>query len=112
MNRIEQLEEFLKETPQDPFLHYALTMEYLKQGDIVRTREGFENLVVTFTNYVGTYYHFGKFLEKNGDKVLAEDIYNQGIAVAKNARNMHAMGELQGALNLMKGFDDDDEDAY
>lgn len=111
MNRIEQLEQFLKETPQDPFLHYALTMEYLKQGDIVRTRAGFENLVSTYPNYVGTYYHFGKFLEKIGDKSLAEDIYGQGIIVAKNARNMHAMGELQGALNLMKGFDDD-EDEY
>lgn len=110
MNRIEQLEEFLKESPQDPFLHYALTMEYLKQGDVQKSREGFENMVATYPNYVGTYYHFGKFLEKSNEQVLAEDIYNQGIIVAKNARNMHAMGELQGALNLLKGFDDDDDE--
>lgn len=110
MNRIEQLEQFIKETPTDPFLHYALTMEFLKQGDSVKTKAGFENLVTTYPSYVGTYYHFGKFLEKEGDKLLAEEMYNKGIVVAREARNMHAMGELQGALNLMKGFDDDDED--
>jgi len=110
MNRIEQLEEFLKDSPEDPFLHYALTMEYLKQGDLAKTRQGFDNMVGTYPNYVGTYYHFGKFLEKNNELVLAEDIYNQGIIIARNARNMHAMGELQGALNLLKGFDDDDDE--
>ena len=109
MNRIEQLEQFIKETPQDPFLHYALTMEYLKQGDEVRTRQGFDNLVESYPSYVGTYYHFGKFLEKVDDKLHAEKMYRIGIDVAKQARNMHAMNELQGALNLLKGFDDDDE---
>lgn len=112
MDRIEQLQEFIKETPQDPFLHYALTMEYLKQEDVAKAREGFEHMVATYPNYVGTYYHFGKFLEKFvNEKELAEEIYTKGILIAKNARNMHAMGELQGALNLLKGFDDD-EDEY
>lgn len=110
MNRIEQLEAFLREAPQDPFLHYALTMEYLKIGDQQKTKAGFENLVASYPDYVGTYYHFGKFLEKEGNTEVAESIYNKGILVAKLARNMHAMGELQGALNLLKGFEDDDDE--
>lgn len=110
MNRIEQLTEFLKESPQDPFLHYALTMEYQKLGDTVKTRAGFENLVASYPNYVGTYYHFGKFLEKNQEQELAADIYTKGIAIAKQASNMHAAGELQGALNMLLGWDDEDDD--
>lgn len=110
MNRIEQLKEFLKDTPEDPFLHYALTMEYLKQEDHSNAQLGFEQMVSTYPSYVGTYYHFGKFLEKLDEKERAENIYNEGIVVARNARNMHAMGELQGALQMLKGFDEDDDE--
>lgn len=109
MNRIEQLLHFIEESPQDPFLHYALTMEYLKTGDDIKAREGFENLLASYPNYVGTYYHFAKFLEKNNESLKAEAVYNQGIVVARAARNMHALSELQGALNLLKGLADEDE---
>lgn len=105
MNRIEQLVQFLKESPKDPFLHYALTMEYLKLGDIIQARKGFENMVSSYPDYVGTYYHYGKFLEKMNEKTHAEEIYNMGVNVAKNANNRHAMNELLGAINLM----DDEE---
>jgi len=110
MNRIEQLEAFLKESPQDPFLHYALTMEYVKAGDDVETENRFKQMVENFPDYVGTYYHFGKFLEKKADKVAAEEIYRMGIEKATLLRNHHAKGELMGALNLLLGMDDDEDD--
>ncbi len=109
MNRVEQLKEFLKETPDDPFLNYALTMEYQKIGEFDKTRKGFDHMISTFPNYVGTYYHFGKFLETQGEKEMAAEIYNKGILVARSARNMHAANELQGALNLLMGLEDDDD---
>lgn len=109
MNRIEQLEDFLRESPNDPFLHYALTMEYLKADDKQRVRAGFENLLSTFPDYVGSYYHYGKFLEKEGELAKAEEMYKQGILVATKVRNMHAKSELMGALNLLMGLDEDDE---
>ena len=110
MNRIEQLEAFLKDTPQDPFLHYALTMEYVKLGDDNESIVRFANLVEQFPNYVGTYYHFGKLLEKIGNKEQAEEIYRTGIQIATQVRNQHAKGELMGALNMLLGFGDDDDD--
>lgn len=108
MDRIAQLNDFIKETPQDPFLHYALTMEYLKLGDNERTRAGFENMVTVYPDYVGTYYHYAKFLEKQNEKDAAEKIYTDGILVANKMRNRHAMSELQAALNLLRGMDDED----
>lgn len=107
MSRIKQLEEFLRESPEDPFLHYALTMEYLKLGDWLQTRKGFEHMVESYPDYVGTYYHYGKFLESLGEKNLAKNIYSIGVDVAKNANNRHAMNELLGAINLM---DDEEEE--
>jgi len=109
MNRIEQLEEFLRESPQDPFLHYALTMEFLKGDDIARTLAGFENMLKNFPDYVGSYYHYGKFLEKLDDSTKAEAVYKQGIFVANKIRNHHAKSELMGALNMLLGMDDDDD---
>ena len=109
MNRIEQLEEFLLESPHDPFLHYALTMEYLKGEDIIKTKAGFDNLLTNFPDYVGSYYHYGKFLEKQGESSKAEEVYKQGVLIATRTRNLHAKSELLGALNLLLGMDDDDD---
>lgn len=109
MDRIEQLKDFIKESPNDPFLHYALTMEYVKIGDTARSRQGFEHMLATYPDYVGTYYHYAKFLEKCSEKESAEDIYEKGIIVANKMRNRHAMNELQGALNLLRGIVEDDD---
>lgn len=110
MSRIEQLETFIQESPLDPFLHYALTMEYLKLNDTDKAFKGFEKLLSDFPDYVGTYYHFGKFLEKQNEVERAEEVYLKGIAIATKMRNMHAKGELMGALNLLKGMDEDDDE--
>lgn len=109
MDRIAQLTDFLKETPNDPFLHYALTTEYVKLGDNERARAGFENMVTAYPDYVGTYYHYAKFLEKLNEKDSAEKIYETGILVANKMRNRHAMSELQAALNLLRGLEDDED---
>jgi len=108
MDRLTQLLSFVAESPQDPFLRYALTMEYLKVEDMEKAGQGFRDLVENFSDYVGTYYHYGKFLEKQDKKEEALNIYQQGMLVAREIRNMHALGELQNAYNLALGFEDDD----
>lgn len=104
-----QLQNFLKESPKDPFLKYALTMEFLKLKDKDKARAGFEELVSEYSDYVGTYYHFGKFLEEEGEKEKAIEIYERGIEVAKGKRNFHAMGELKNALLMANGLLDEDD---
>lgn len=107
--RLEELLNFLAESPNDPFLKYAVTMEYLKGDDKERTRAGFLDLVSAHPEYVGTYYHYAKFLESQGEKEEALAIYQKGMEVAQAARNRHAFGELQGAYNLALGLDDDED---
>ncbi|MBE8719238.1 tetratricopeptide repeat protein [Sphingobacterium pedocola] len=109
MDRLTQLLSFVAESPQDPFLKYALTMEYLKAEDMEKVEKGFKDLVENFPDYVGTYYHYGKFLEKENNKEEALKIYQLGMHVARKVRNTHALGELQNAYNLATGFDDDDD---
>ncbi|MFD2968366.1 tetratricopeptide repeat protein [Sphingobacterium bambusae] len=109
-NRIEELKIFLAETPQDPFLKYALTMEYKKEGDKEKTLAGFLDLVTNHPDYVGTYYHYAKYLETLQEKEQALKIYQEGMEVAQRVRNRHAYGELVSAYNLARGIDEDDWD--
>src|SRR5690606_40163095 len=95
--RIAQLQEFLKESPNDPFLKYALTMEYVKLGEDAQALAGFEDLLSAHEDYVGTYYHFGKFLELKQEQERAIEIYEKGMQIAQNKRNFHALGELRNA---------------
>lgn len=110
MERLQQILDFLKESPQDPFLNYALAMEYLKLGQDAEALASFETMVREFPDYVGTYYHFGKFLEKSGNPERAAELYQQGISVARQSRKMHALSELQGALRLLEDPDWEDGD--
>lgn len=109
MERLQQILDFLKESPQDPFLHYALTMEYVKLEQEEEALHGFEKLISDFPDYIGTYYHFGKFLEKNGQADRAAEIYQRGIDIARAQRKMHPLSELQAALRLLENPDEDDD---
>ena len=108
--RLNQLKNFLQESPDDTFLKYALTMEYLKLGNHKQAQIGFEDLISNDPEYIGTYYHFGKFLEQQGNKELAISIYNQGMELAQKKRNFHALGELKNAYMMASGLLDDEDE--
>ncbi|CAM3628997.1 tetratricopeptide repeat protein [Sphingobacterium sp. arapr2] len=106
--RLDQLNEFLKESPEDPFLKYAIAAEYLKQNEEQEALERFEQLIDKHPDYVGTYYHLGKLYEKLDKPELAIITYKSGIDIARKSRNFHTLGELQGALSFLVDDDDDD----
>src|SRR3546814_67920 len=106
-NRLQQLIEFLKESPGDAFLTYALATEYLKLGQTEQALLFYEALVHDHPEYVGTYYHLGKLYEALGRQADAVTTYENGMQAARNKRDMHALSELQGAYNLAIGEDDD-----
>src|SRR5690348_8051229 len=97
MERIEKLNEFLAATPDDAFLQHALALEYVKMGDDNTARNLFEKLLQENENYVGTYYHLGSLLERQGQEERAITIYKKGMEVAKNAQENHAYNELLAA---------------
>ncbi|MCY4780101.1 tetratricopeptide repeat protein [Sphingobacterium sp. UT-1RO-CII-1] len=108
--RLSELLNFLSESPNDPFLKYAITMEYQKMGEDEKVREGFEELVKLHADYVGTYYHYAKFLDMKGQREEALAMYQKGMDVAQRVKNRHAYGELLAAYNLAVGIDDEDWD--
>jgi len=97
MNRIERIQEMLKTSPQDNFLRHALALEYIKAGDDATARNLFEQILSEDDRYIGSYYHLGKLLERNGESKLAIEWYEKGMKAAKQANDNHAYNELQSA---------------
>ncbi|HRI29167.1 MAG TPA: hypothetical protein PK239_08425 [Chitinophagales bacterium] len=101
LSRKEQIEAFLKETPHDPFLHYALALEYLKCGDDAQALALFTQLTKESPNYVGTYYHLGKLQEKLQMQGNALTTYKTGMDIARKLNDNHSYSELLSAYNTL-----------
>ena len=97
MERIEKLRAFLAQNGADSFVQHALALEYVKLNNDVAAREQWEALLAREENYVGSYYHLAKLLERQGEQHLAITTYQKGMEVAKAAGDNHAYNELQAA---------------
>lgn len=97
MDRIERIKEFLQSNPNDNFLQHALALEYIKVGNDADARILFENILTKSPDYIGSYYHLAKLLERIGATNDAIQWYEKGMAAAKEAKDQHAYNELQGA---------------
>lgn len=107
-SRLEQLFEFLKEDPNDPFTLYAIATEYRTQQP-AKALEFYEKLLAEHENYVGTYYHAAKLYEELGKSDMAEQTYKKGMLISRREGNLHAFSELQQAYNKMMGLDYEDD---
>lgn len=104
--RIQQLRSFLEETPNDPFLLYALALEY-RDVQPEEAAELFANLLTNHPDYLATYYHAAALFSDLGNRDRAEEIYQQGIALAKQQNASLALRELQNAYSQFQ-FEEDD----
>jgi tetratricopeptide (TPR) repeat protein len=107
--RLVKLLEFLQSDPNDPFVLYALATEYNSLNDTEKAFEYYLKLINEHPSYVGTYYHLGKLYQKTGQTDPALDIYQKGMAAAREKKDMHAFSELQGAYNSAAGLDYEDD---
>lgn len=87
----------LAASPSDNFLQHALALEYIKVQDDEKARTLFENILAASPEYIGSYYHLAKLLERGGEKNAAIESYEKGMQAAKAAGDNHAYNELQSA---------------
>ena len=98
MNRIAKIREYLEGSPKDNFLRHALALELIKSGEDIQARGIFEAILTECPEYIGSYYHLGKLLERVGETQAAIDWYEKGMAAARQAKDNHAYNELQAAF--------------
>jgi tetratricopeptide (TPR) repeat protein len=97
MDRIEKLKEFLQADPHDAFVKHALALEYTRLGEFDVARKLWEEVLERDPAYVASYYHLGKLLERMGEKDMAIQWYERGIAEARRAGETRTYNELQAA---------------
>ena len=97
MDRIEKLKQFLIVNPHDSFVQHAMALEYIKLGNDEEARGLFEEILNREPEYIGSYYHLAKLLERNDKTEEAIKVYEKGMEEAKRAGENHAYGELKGA---------------
>ncbi|MEM1359821.1 MAG: tetratricopeptide repeat protein [Bacteroidota bacterium] len=97
MSRKDQILSLLQDNPTDSFLRFALAKEHEQAGEDAGAKEVYESIVKQDPDYVGTYYHLGKLLEKLGQPDTALRIYSEGIEITRRLGEKHAMRELMGA---------------
>jgi Tfp pilus assembly protein PilF len=97
MDRLEKLQQFLQDNPDDSFVQHAIALEYIKQGNDAAAKIVFEELLQREPTYVGSYYHLAKLLERNNERDAAIKAYEKGMDESKKAGDNHAYGELRGA---------------
>jgi tetratricopeptide (TPR) repeat protein len=96
--RLQELFNFLKEDPNDPFIIYAIATEYGKT-DADKAMEYYDRLLTTHSGYLPTYYHAAKLYELRGNNIKASELYKKGMELSLAQKDMKAYRELMNALN-------------
>jgi tetratricopeptide (TPR) repeat protein len=98
MNRLQQLLGMLEKQQDDPFLIYAAGVEYEAEGQPDQAHIYFDELLSRFPEYLPTYYKYGVMLALEGKDEQAEELFNNGIALAEKQGEMKTLRELRSAL--------------
>jgi tetratricopeptide (TPR) repeat protein len=105
--RLEKLQKYYEEDPNDPFNIYAIATEY-KNFNTSKAKDFFDILLKNHADYIPTYYHAASLYAESGDKDTAKAIYEKGIEKSRQQNNNHALRELQSAYNNLL-YNDDEE---
>ena len=76
-----------------------MALEEIKLGNEAAARALFESILQRDPQYIGSYYHLGKLLERQGDETAAIEVFERGMEVAKKLGDQHALNELRGAYD-------------
>ena len=101
-SRIEQLNKFLEQNPDDSFVKYALAIEYVTRGDDNSALGYFQSILEHHPGYTATYYHLGKLYQRRNENGTAEKVYREGMR-RTTGKEQRAYNELQQALNELLG---------
>lgn len=95
-DRLSSLIALQRQDPEDPFLLYAIGLEYLK-NDPQRALECFDRLLAEQPDYLPVYYQAAALLAELGHRERADTVYRCGIEEAKKQGEYKTLHELQGA---------------
>jgi predicted Zn-dependent protease len=100
--RIQAFRAFVTKSPDDAFARYSLAMALRTSGRGEEAVAEFQELRARKPEYVPAYLMHGQMLESLGRDADAAQVYEDGIAAATRANDMHARNELGLALEAVR----------
>jgi Tfp pilus assembly protein PilF len=100
-DRVEQLQAYLKDEPDNSFLKFALGLEYFNKNELANAEKYFVDILQTDPHYTAVYYHLGKLYEQLNRKTEAEKIYEKGVKLTKGNDVKNYRELLSAYQNLM-----------
>jgi hypothetical protein len=100
MNRKEFIESEIRNFPNDPLNYYLLAIEFRKVELYDSFEATMEKLLVQFPAYMPTYYLYAEYLYDRDQEQKATQIAEQGIVLARQAKNQKLVNELEQLINL------------
>lgn len=101
--RVYQLMKMLEEDGNDPFLQYALALEYSTDSQFVgKSIELLFNLKQQQPDYLPLYYQLALLLKRSGEESRAMEIACSGKVLADIQGNHHTALELEGLIDDME----------
>ena len=99
--RLEQIEEMLRDDPNDQELGYMLAMEHASRGDDVQAVRSFVDLMSRCPEYPPGFHQGARALLRLNRTDEAKAALRKGIPAALKQNNQHAAGEMQELLESL-----------
>jgi len=100
--RLKKLKEWEAQKPDDAFLKFAISQEYVSAGEDQEALKYLDLLIARFPEYLATYYQLGKLHERLLDTQKAIAFYKKGKEVARIAGDTKTLSELNEAISQLE----------
>ena len=100
-SRLEQLEQLASKDPGDPFIQYAIALEYVSSHRLDQAAEILERLMTASPDYTAGYHQAGRVYEQLDRDDEARRCYEKGIVVAERQGDAKDLDEMREALAFL-----------
>ena len=100
-SRLEQLELLARKDPGDPFVQYAIALEYVSSDRLEEAAGILERLMEASPDYSAGYHQAGRVYEKLDRDDEARRCYERGIVVADRQGDTKDLEEMREALAFL-----------
>lgn len=101
MSRRTQIEQLLSSNPDDPFLRFAIAMEWQNEGVAEKALEAWQWFENHAPGYNGYYYHYATLLITLHRLEEAQSVIENGMDVTAKQGDRHAWNELNNLLSAI-----------
>ena len=98
--KLARMRAYVEANPQDPFGLYSLAI-LQKESAPEESLSLFRRVHGEHPSYLPNYFHFAQALVDDADVEKAREIYQAGIALAREQNDAHTLGELEAALDMI-----------